>query len=387
MIRPSSFLEIDPKALQENMAFLRRIAGKNREILHVVKGNAYGHGIEQFVPLLQRLGASSFGVFDSYEAYRVSQVVYNKPRIVIMGMIDTHEIEWAISHEIEFYVFDIERLEKTIQLAKAIRKSAHIHIEVETGMNRIGIEMKYASKYIDIISRNMDHLKLMGLCTHFAGAEDISNYYRIENQKKQFVKWENLFKEAGLKFNQKHTACSAAAIRDPKTMMDMVRIGILQYGFWPSKETFIDYLKDRTRKTDPLQRVISWKSTVMSIKSVSQGQYVGYGTSYLASSDIKIASVPVGYAHGFARSLSNQGRVLINGERVPVIGTVNMNMILIDVSLLSNIQPGDEVVLIGNQQNQTITLASFSDFSNQLNYELLTRLPLDIPRVIKGNGV
>lgn len=386
MIRPSSYLEIDPRALQENMAFLRRMAGKNREILHVVKGNAYGHGIEQFVPLLQRLGANSFGVFDAYEAFRVSQVVFNKPRIIIMGMIDTHEIEWAISQEIEFYVFDLERLENTIQLAKSIGKPARIHLEVETGMNRIGCEMRFASAYIDIISRNLDHLKLMGLCTHFAGAEDISNYLRIKNQKQKFAKWENLLAEAGLTFNQKHTACSAAAIRDPKTRMDMVRIGILQYGFWPSKETFIEYLKDRKRKKDPLKRVISWKSTVMSIKSVSQGQYVGYGTSYLASTDIKVASVPVGYAHGFARSLSNQGRVLINGERVQVIGTVNMNMMLIDVTILPDIKPGDEVVLIGNQHNQTITLSSFSDYSSQLNYELLTRLPLDIPRVIKGNG-
>ncbi len=386
MIYPTSFLEIDAGALRENLKFLKRIAGKNRDILHVVKGNAYGHGIEQFVPLLQRLGANSFGVFDAYEAYRVKQVVHNQPRIIIMGMIDAHEIEWAIIHNIEFYVFDVYRLSKAIDLSKTIGKKAKVHIEVETGMNRTGFEWKDRQQLIKLLENDGQFLEVKGVCTHFAGAESIANYLRVKNQYKMFNKWTGFLDDAKVDYEQIHTACSAAAIRYPKTKMDMIRTGILQYGFWPSEETLIEYLKNKTRQRDPLRRVISWKSTVMSIKTVSKGDYVGYGTSYLASFDMVVATVPIGYAHGFARSLSNQGRVLIRGERTMVIGTVNMNMMVVDITNIKNVEPGDEVVIIGHQKDQSITVSSFSDFSSQLNYELLTRLPREIPRVVNGNG-
>ena len=120
----------------------------------------------------------------------------------------------------------------------------------------------------------------------------------------------------------------------------------------------------------------------MSVKNVKQGEYVGYGTSFLATSDLKVASVPVGYSHGFSRSLSNQGRALVRGQRVSVIGIVNMNVMMLDVSQLDHVEKGDEVVLIGKQGDMSISVSSFSDYSDQLNYELLTRLPHDIPRFI-----
>jgi alanine racemase len=160
----------------------------------------------------------------------------------------------------------------------------------------------------------------------------------------------------------------------------MVRIGILQYGFWPSKETLIQYLSKKSIKTDPLTQVLSWKSSIMSLKKVKTGEFISYGTSYLAQKDMKIALIPVGYAHGFSRNLSNQGRVLISGLRVAVIGMVNMNMLIVDVTANDNVKLGDEVVLIGSQGDLSITVSSFSEFSDQLNYELLTRLPGEIPR-------
>ena len=162
----------------------------------------------------------------------------------------------------------------------------------------------------------------------------------------------------------------------------MVRIGIMQYGFWPSDETLINYLSKKEEKVDPLQRVISWKSKVMSTKEVNTGEFIGYGTTYLAHKKMKIATIPVGYAHGFSRSLSNQGRVLIKGKRVGVVGIVNMNLMTVDVTDIPEIQKGDEVVLIGKQGDLAISVASFSELSNQLNYELLTRLPYKIPRII-----
>ena len=162
----------------------------------------------------------------------------------------------------------------------------------------------------------------------------------------------------------------------------MVRIGILQYGFFPSREVLIDYLTRHKENDYPLTRLISWKTKVMDVKSVKAGDFIGYGTSYLANANMKVASIPVGYSHGFSRSLSNQGRVLIQGKRLSVVGMVNMNMTLVDVSNLEGVQKGDEVVLIGKQGDLEISVSSFGEFSDLVNYELLTRLPSNIPRKI-----
>src|SRR5690606_22004344 len=130
----------------------------------------------------------------------------------------------------------------------------------------------------------------------------------------------------------KHTACSAAAMRYPKTRMDLARIGILQYGFFPSREVLVDYLTKNKRRTVPLERVLSWKSRVMDLKKVPAGEFIGYGTAYLTNVEMTIAIVPVGYSQGYRRSLSNKGRVIIRGQRVSVVGIINMNMLTIDVT-------------------------------------------------------
>jgi alanine racemase len=132
---------------------------------------------------------------------------------------------------------------------------------------------------------------------------------------------------------------------------------------------------------NPLKRVISWKTRVMDVKTVKTGQFVGYGTSYFTNKTTKIAIIPIGYSSGYNRSLSNQGKVLINGKRLDVVGSVNMNMMAVDITTVEGVKKGDEVVLIGNQDEQEISVSSFSDFSQSINYELLTRLPQNIPRI------
>ena len=160
----------------------------------------------------------------------------------------------------------------------------------------------------------------------------------------------------------------------------MVRIGISQYGFWPTKETYIYQFKRNQAKDSDLKRVITWKTRVMSIKEVDPGEFVGYGSSFMANKTMKVAIIPVGYTNGFSRSLSNMGRVLIRGKRVPVVGTVTMNTMSVNVTDIPNVEIGDEVVLVGKQKRLAISIASFSEMSNQLNYQTLARLPSNIPR-------
>jgi alanine racemase len=223
------------------------------------------------------------------------------------------------------------------------------------------------------------------MSTHYAGAESVANHVRVTRQIEQFHRLTALLKEWGVEAQMHHTACSAASMIYPQTRMDMVRIGILQYGFWPSREVFIDYLanqNDPENKKDPLKRVLSWQTTVMAVKNVSTGEFVGYGTSFLAEQDIRVVTIPVGYSHGYSRNLSNQGRVLIRGNRLGVIGIINMNATMVDATELEEVYPGDEVTLIGGDEEREITVSSFGELSNQLNYELLSRLPHNIDRIV-----
>ncbi len=379
----TSKIELSISNLADNYAFVRKLLGKkNIRISSVVKGNAYGHGIEIFVPMAESCGIDHFCVFSDDEAYRVYHAANNQPDILIMGDITPESMDWVLTHRIGFFCFDLKRLHDALDAAKATGVPARVHLEVETGLNRTGLTKNELKTALDTIKSNAKHLSLEGLCSHLAGAESIANYLRIKKQRAQFKRMDEFVTSEGFSNYQRHLACSAALVRYPDTRYDMVRVGIMQYGFWPSPEIFIEYCGGKTMQTSPLKRIISWKTRVMSVKNVKTGSYIGYGTSYIAHKDMKIAVLPVGYSHGFFRSLSNKGRVLVGGERLPVVGTVNMNATTVDASDLKSIAPDDEVVIIGHQGDLEITVASFGEFSNQLNYELLTRLPEHIPRYV-----
>jgi alanine racemase len=375
-----SVIELSNESIQHNIRFLRKFIKKGTLISSVVKGNAYGHGIELYVPAAEEAGITHFSVFSLDEAKRVCKVKSSDTEVMIMGWIPDDEMEWVIANDISFWVFDFDRLDCAIAQSKAMGKKALLHIELETGMNRTGFDLVFLRELIKVLNDSKDHYVLKGLCTHFAGAESIANHVRVQKQFKIFKRLHKIFLENDLQPERLHAASSAATITYPNTQMDMVRIGILQYGYWPSTETFIHYISRRKRKADPIKRIITWKSRVMVVKEVKQGSFVSYGTTYLATEDKLIAVIPTGYSHGYSRSLSNTGRILINGQRIAVIGMVNMNMLIADITYCPDIKQGDEVVLIGRQGELDISVSSFSELSDQLNYELLARLPSSIER-------
>lgn len=378
----TSQIEISQSAYAHNIEFLKNYLKDNVQISSVVKGNAYGHGISNIVPLAEENGIRHFSVFSADEAKTVKEASRHNSQIMIMGYVENEQLEWAVTNDIACYMFDLDRLQQVISFAKKYSKKVKVHIEVETGMHRTGFDADEIPKVIQLLKEHKDTLLFEGLCTHYAGAEEIANYYRIKKQQKNYKKIVQKFEKEGLIPKKHHTACSAATLRYPKTQGDMVRLGIVQYGFFPTKEVLIHYLEKNEIKEDPLQRLLKWKTKVMDVKHIKTGDFVGYGTSYMASTPMKIATIPVGYSHGFSRTLSNQGRVLISGQRVPVIGVVNMNMMIVDVTSIEEIAKNDEVVLIGRQGELEIGVTSFSEFSNQINYEMLTRLPSELPRKI-----
>lgn len=378
----SSVIEISKSALQTNLKFLKQKTGPHVKFCSVVKGNAYGHGLAEYVKLAMECDQHYFGVYSADEAWHIVKSIKKSPELYIMGMVEGDAIEWAVQTGIEFCFFDLHRLYAALKSAKKLKKKAKVHMELETGMHRTGLEEREIEKAAELINTNKSFFELKGVCTHFAGAESMANNFKVAQQIGTFYKLVMTVGRTGLTPKYKHAACSAAVINYPETKGNMVRIGIMQYGFWPNDETFIRYSEDKEKNNKIIKRLITWKSKVMGLKFVKKGEFIGYSTSYLAHKDMKVAVVPVGYSHGFSRSLSNAGKVLVHGFVAPVIGIVNMNAITIDVTNIEGIEKGDEVVLIGNQKNQTVSVVSFSEMSNQLNYEMLTRLPKDIPRII-----
>lgn len=378
----TSKIELSQNALQNNIKFIRKHLRKGVRFCSVVKGNAYGHGLSEFVKMALNEGVDYFAVYSADEAYYLKQKVKSGYDLFIMGAVDGDAVDWAVKNNIEISVFNFERLNKVLAAAKKNNIKAKIHIELETGMRRTGFDFTEIPQLCKFLKKNDEFISFHGLFTHFAGAESQSNYFRIMGQINQYDVSLKLFESSGQSPVYKHAACSAAMLNFPETQGNMVRIGILQYGFWPNIETHIKYCGEKNNNPDPLRRIIKWTSSVMAVSESSKGSFVGYGTSYLAHKNMKLAVIPVGYSYGYGRNLSNVGSVLIHGKLCPVVGIVNMNCLTADITNINDINLGDEVVLIGKQENKSISVNSFSEQSHQLNYELLTRLPYNIPRIV-----
>ncbi len=381
-----SRIELDKSSYEKNISFLQDYVGRDVVFSSVIKGNAYGHGIRDFVPMAEECGVRHFSVFSSDEARQACRARTKDSHVMIMGMISNEALGWAIESDVSFYVFEIDRLRMAAKEAQRLGKPARIHLHLETGMNRLGLDRNEFDEAVQVIKKNSNHLQVDGICTHYAGAESVGNYVRIQEQIENFEEYYSWFEDQGIAARYKHTACSASALNYPETIMDMVRIGISQYGFWPNRETYMNFVKKHpdvnAKHKDPLERILTWKSKIMSTKKVAAGEFVGYGNTYLTSRDQEIASVPIGYSHGFGRNLTNVGIVLVNGERAPVAGLVNMNLLTIDITDIPDVSKGDEVVIIGKQGDQEMTVASFSEMRNFMNYEVLVQIPASLPRTI-----
>ncbi len=379
----TSAIELSASSYRHNLRFINYRLKPGVRLCSVVKGNAYGHGLAEFVKMAMNAGVDYFAVHSAEEAFHLKQNVKDLPDLFIMGAMEESAVKWAIENDVEFAVFDNERLEKSLVYAKQTKKKAKVHIEVETGMKRTGFPSNDIPELCKWLKKNSAYITFQGMFTHFAGAESQANHFRITKQIDNFNFALKAFKAEKLEPRYHHSACSAALLNYPETQGNMVRVGILQYGYWPNKETHIRYCEESKSTPDLLRRIIRWTTKVMAVKDVSKGSFIGYGTAYLTHKNMKLAIVPIGYAHGYSRNLSNIGSVIINGNVCGVVGTINMNSLTVDVTLAGKVKAGDEVVLIGSQNGNTISVNSFSEQSHQLNYEMLTRLPMNIPRIVK----
>lgn len=386
----TSRIILNKENYKKNLKFISKIIGTKVIISSVIKGDAYGHSIKSFVPMAEECGINHFSVFSEDEAFVVKKYSKGNPTIMIMGAISSKNINWIIENDIEFYVFNYQRLLTALKFAKRLKKKIKIHIEVETGLNRTGLSEEELPQFFDILRENKKNIELKGLCTHFAGAESIANYYRIKKQRIRFKKYIDFFEKNKINCKLIHAASSAAAITMPKTRFDMVRVGIMQYGFWPSAEVQMFYMSKRKSGIDPLAPVLlapvlSWESKIMSIKSVNKSEYIGYSNNYLVSNKMKIGTVPVGYSDGYSRTLSDNSYVIIKNKLAKVVGIINMNLFQVDLTHIEDVKIGDKVILVGKDSDVEIKFNSFDERKNFLNYEILTKIDKKIPRKIIEN--
>lgn len=371
-------VEISKKALIHNLKqFRKRVARKTR-IMAVVKANAYGHGIKQVAEVVSKNGADWLGVNSLEEGMLLRQEGIKLP-ILVLGYIPFEEIGEAIGDNLSFVVYDKEIVKRANQKAKKLKKFANLHLKVETGTNRQGIALNEILPFAKFCLKQK-YIHIEGIYTHYANIEDtLDPSYAIE-QLNRFKKALHLIKEAKIKIPIKHTACSAAAILFDKTHFDLIRVGISLYGLWPSRETKVS-AQEKGIKIN-LQPVLIWKTKAVQVKEVKKGETIGYGRTFRTTRKSKIAILPVGYWDGYDRKLSNSGQVLIKGQFAPVVGRVCMNMIMVDVTDIPKIRPGDEIVLLGKQGRNEITAEELAQKVGTINYEILTRINPELPRKV-----
>lgn len=383
MVKHSSRILLNQVALKNNINFIRKKTGPDVRFSSVVKANAYGHGIHQFVPMAEACGVRHFSVASAFEAEEVLESLTRDSGIMIMGILYEDDISWAIEHGIEFYVYNLDRLPKTLEAARKVGKKARVHLEVETGANRTGLQAEEFPEALSFMKEHRDHLTFEGLCTHFGGAESLSNQFKIERQHARYKDFLKQCKAKKYMPNYRHIACSAAALAMKDTVYDMVRVGVSQYGFWPSPDIYQLHLQEVDKTFDkPLKRIFTWKTDIMDIRHVKAGEFIGYGTAYQATQNMEVAVMPLGYSNGYPRALSNRGHVLIGGKKAPIVGLINMNLFMVDITHIPGTEVGDEVVLVGRQKNNVINVQSFTNFTQLVNNEMMSRLPSAIPREI-----
>jgi alanine racemase len=350
----------------------------------VVKSNAYGHGMILVSQVLDQMSEVGFITTVNLEEAIILRKNKIKKPILVLSYYGIGEgkqefkdqIKFAIKNNISLMAYDLKNIKFFNFIAGKLNKKIKIHIKVETGMARVGVPYERALDFIQEVSK-LKNVQIEGLASHFATTEE-SNQYFAKFQLNNFKKLIRNLDKLKINISLKHMAASAAITLSKENHFDAVRLGIAMYGLWPSPEN-----KKIIKRKYPqfnLKPVLSWKTKLFQIKKLKPDSPVGYGCTYRTTKNITMGLIPVGYYEGFDRKFSNKGYVLIRGHKCPIIGSICMNITMIDISRVSKPRVGEEVVLIGKLGQQKIKADEIALDINTINYELVTRLNPDIYR-------
>lgn len=372
-------IEISRDAYRHNLDTFRHLLAPGCRLMAVVKANAYGHGLLPVGRLAAEAGVDYLGVNCVEEVAALRAGGIGTPT-VILGYVPLHQLGDVVELGAEPVLYNIESVDRL--QAESVRRGRRslFHLKLETGVHRQGVMEDTLPAFIEAV-RRADHLQLQGVGMHFANIEDTTDHSFAQLQLAAFRRMVAALEAAGLSPRLRHTACSAATILFAATHFDLVRVGISSYGLWPSKETYLSAIL-QNQQPPVLRPVLTWKTRVAQIKDVPANAYVGYGCSHRTTQPIRLAVLPVGYADGYDRGLSNQAHVLIGGRWAPVLGRVCMNMTMVDVTHIPDAAVESEAVLLGSQGDNRITADELAALCHTINYEIVSRIGAHIPRLV-----
>jgi alanine racemase len=368
-------LRISLSALQHNAETLRALVGPHHAAF-VVKGNAYGHGMVETALAVERF-ATKFCVYSAEEAFDLRDGGITAP-ILILGPIPHLQLQDAIDAGDEIALWDTKTYVRDVAAAAAKGQTrAKVHIKVNSGLNRLGLAPDDLPDAAELYASIPD-LDVTGVFSHLASAEEIDSPFtmlQLERFTKACDRAEPAFAAAGAR-PIRHIAASAAAMLWPQTRLDLSRFGIALYGLWPSAQT----REAMNGNGLDLQPALSYETKLVTIREIDAGEPVGYGNTFHAPRRMRVGVIPVGYADGIPRALSNKGCVIVDGVRAPIIGRVAMNMTTVDITSVPAAHGGSQVVLIGRSNGIDITADDWAGWCDTINYEIVTRLPSTLTR-------
>lgn len=377
--RKRFWAEIDLDSAKSNYLYVKSKLKPDTKMCCVIKANAYGHGAVQLAKLYSALNVDYFAVSNLEEGMQLRENGIKEP-ILILGYTSPECADILAEYSITQTVFSYEYALELEEMAKKSDVTIKIHIKLDTGMGRIGFNAKDMSenqndlREVEVVCKEFKHLLTEGIFTHFSSADEGENGYEYtKKQYENFVYAIDNLEKTGLSFSIRHCANSAAILDYPEYQMDMVRAGIVLYGVLPSQDI---------KCPAELKPVMSLKSVVSQVKNIDNGDFVSYGRTFEAKGPMKIAAISGGYADGFWRANSINGtELIINGGRVPVIGRVCMDQLMLDVSKLDNVKVGDVVTVIGKQGDVEVTADELAVRNNTINYEILCSVGERVPRM------
>lgn len=360
---------VDRAALSGNMQAFRSLVGADTRLMAVVKADAYGHGLLIAARAFLEGGADVLGVHSLGELRGLRDGGIGAP-VLVLGPLAAHEVAAAAELGAEITVGSVAALHE----AAAADVPCRLHLKVETGVNRQGIVEDELEICLGVLA-GAEQCRLVGLSSHFADVEDTTDHAFAQAQMDRFAAWRQALADAGHGALTSHMSCSAAVLVWDRTHGDLARVGVAGYGVWPSRETRVA-LRQRGREELRLQPALTWSVRVSQVRHVPRGETVGYGRTWKAMTDSRVAVLPVGYADGLPRRLGDRGHVLLHGRRAPLVGRVCMNLCMVDVTNVPQAAAGDEAVLLGRQGEEIITAEMLADQLGTIAYEVLT-LPGD----------
>ncbi len=362
-----TLVKIDLSNIKHNYnAFKKRAEGSI--VAPVLKADAYGHGAVEIAKVLEEEGADFFIVATTMEAVKLRKAGIQR-EILVLGYVLTAQIELFYEYNLTFSLLNLEQLDLIQVLDKKFGKRLKVHINVNTGMNRLGIDINEAGTQLIRELLTKDKIKITGIYSHFAGA-DLDDLTSAQNQLDRFDKFLKAVKCPDSVMV--HISNSAGAINIIRANKSLIRVGISLYGLYPSEDVGRDSIR--------LKPALSWYAKVISIRSISKGDAVSYGGTFVARNDMKIATLGVGYADGYSRLLSGKGYVLINGKKANILGRVCMDLTVVDVTDI-DVNLEDEAVLIGESKDEVISADQIAQWTNTINYEVTCSIGNRVKRI------